>query len=573
MSITKRLLSLALVLGITLSLSACGSNQRIGSVAPNITGGVQFDGVIGFDVAQNDGAFVQQPANSSNSYKTDSMTPTTNNIVPDPGIMPDPGYTLEEPDWNTEGYNYIEENSFRQVSVSPLSTFAADVDTASFSNVRRLVVDRSTITPSAVRLEEMLNYFKYDYEAPAENDEVPFAVTTEVAECPWNPDNMLLQIGLRTPEIDTSDMPKQNIVLLLDVSGSMNEQNKLPLLKQAMGLLVENLSNRDALTVITYSSSYDVLVDTSMELTKPEIIDIINGINADGGTNASGALEKAYEIALNNFVDDGNNLILIASDGDFNIGVTDMGSMTRYVKDMAKQGVGLSTLGFGMGNYKDNMMETLADNGNGKYYYIDTLDEAKKVLVDEMGGTLLTVARDVKYQVEFNPEVVYSYRQLGYENRQMAAEDFADDTKDGGEIGAGQTTTVLYELVMADSRDGSDSEKDVNLKYQTSKTTGSSDICTVAIRWKQPSGSNRSQLEEYPVSTNKISDNMSNNMKLASAVAELGMLLKESEYAGDSSYDSIMNLIDDITFRGDKGDYVDSLVEVVEAAYDARLIK
>ena len=567
MSITKRLLSLALVLGITLSLSACGSNQRIGSVAPNITGGAQFDGVIGFDVAQNDGAFVQQPANSSNSYKTDSMTPTTNNIVPDPG------YTLEEPDWNTEGYNYIEENSFRQVSVSPLSTFVADVDTASFSNVRRLVVDRSTITPSAVRLEEMINYFKYDYEAPAENDEVPFAVTTEVAECPWNPDNLLLQIGLRTPEIDTSDMPKQNIVLLLDVSGSMNEQNKLPLLKQAMGLLVENLSNRDALTVITYSSSYDVLVDTSMELTKPEIIDIINGINADGGTNASGALEKAYEIALNNFVDDGNNLILIASDGDFNIGVTDMGSMTKYVKSMAKQGVGLSTLGFGMGNYKDNMMETLADNGNGKYYYIDTLDEAKKVLVDEMGGTLLTVARDVKYQVEFNPEVVYSYRQLGYENRQMAAEDFADDTKDGGEIGAGQTTTVLYELVMADSRDGSDSEKDINLKYQTSKTTGSSDICTVAIRWKQPSGSNRSQLEEYPVSTNKISDNMSNNMKLASAVAELGMLLKESEYAGDSSYDSIMDLIDDITFRGDKGDYVDSLVEVVEAAYDARLIK
>lgn len=570
MSITKRLLSLALVLGITLSLSACGSNQRIGSVAPNITGGAQFDGVIGFDVAQNDGAFVQQPASSSNSYKTDSMVPTTNNVMPDPGITITP--EIEE-DWNTEGYNYIEENSFRQVSVSPLSTFAADVDTASFSNVRRLVVDRSTITPSAVRLEEMINYFKYDYEAPAENDEVPFAVTTEVAECPWNPDNLLLQIGLRTPEIDTSDMPKQNIVLLLDVSGSMNEQNKLPLLKQAMSLLVENLSNRDALTVITYSSSYDVLVDTSMELTKPEIIDIINGINADGGTNASGALEKAYEIALNNFVDDGNNLILIASDGDFNIGVTDMGSMTRYVKSMAKQGVGLSTLGFGMGNYKDNMMETLADNGNGKYYYIDTLDEAKKVLVDEMGGTLLTVARDVKYQVEFNPEVVYSYRQLGYENRQMAAEDFADDTKDGGEIGAGQTTTVLYELVMADSRDDSDSEKDINLKYQTSKTTGSSDICTVAIRWKQPSGSNRSQLEEYPVSTNKISDNMSNNMKLASAVAELGMLLKESEYAGDSSYDSIMDLIDDITFRGDKGDYVDSLVEVVEAAYDARLIK
>lgn len=466
---------------------------------------------------------------------------------------PEPVYT--EPDWNTEEYNYNKENSFLSVKTSPFSTFAADVDTASYANVRRMILDGDTVTPDAVRAEEMINYFRYDYEGPASDE--PFGVTTELAPCPWNEDAKLLLIGLQAEKLHTEEMPVSNLVFLIDVSGSMDDRNKLPLVKRSFMTLVENLSEEDRITLITYADGEEVICEGVKGSEKAALMSMLESLEAGGATDGQHALEMAYEAAEKNYVEGGNNRIILATDGDFNVGITSEGDLTRYIKEKASTGISLSVLGYGMGNYKDNKMEAIADNGNGNYYYIDDIAEARKVLVEEAGGTLFTVAKDVKLQVEFNPAMVKGYRLIGYENRTMAAEDFSDDTKDGGEIGAGHQVTALYEVIPADS---DYPVPEVESRYAGNEKAGTASVedtddssagaeqaewLTVKIRCKEPDG-DTSALYEYPVGSEALKDEMSDNMSWAAGVAQTAMLLTESAYSGTSSWDSIKDRLKEI---------------------------
>lgn len=351
--------------------------------------------------------------------------------------------------WNTEEYGHIQENRFLAVSTSPLSTFAADVDTASYTNLRRMLVQGLQVPADAVRIEEMLNYFHYDYPAPQEG--VPFSVSGELFPCPWNPDTQLLRLGLQAQQPDWDAMPPSNLVFLIDVSGSMDTPDKLPLVKQAFIMLTENLRPGDVISIVTYASSDRVVLDGATGDEGAQIRAAIEDLTAGGSTAGAQGITTAYDLARRHFIPEGNNRVILATDGDLNVGITSEGELTRLIEQEKADGIFLSVMGFGSGNIKDNKMEALADHGNGNYAYIDSTLEARRVLVEEMGGTLFTVAKDVKLQLEFNPEQVKGYRLVGYENRLMEAEDFDDDTKDGGEIGAGHRVTVLYELALAGS--------------------------------------------------------------------------------------------------------------------------
>ncbi|MBP3218224.1 MAG: VWA domain-containing protein [Lachnospiraceae bacterium] len=464
-----------------------------------------------------------------------------------------PGFT----EFNTESYDYIAENGFNLVSASPFSTFAADVDTASYANFRRQILNGGGhVIPDSIRVEEMVNYFHYDYPQP-EGDE-PFSVTAEIAPCPWNDETQLMMIGLQAPELDTQELPDSNLVFLIDVSGSMDSPNKLPLVQRSFMTLTENLRPYDTVTLITYSSGERVVLDGVRASEKQEILSSLEMLQASGSTNGEKALQTAYELAQKHFIRGGNNRIIIATDGDFNVGVTDRGDLVRMIKDHAKEGISLSVLGYGMGNYKDDMLEDLSNYGRGNYAYIDSIDEARRVLVNEAGGTLFSVAKDVKLQVEFNPERVSGYRLIGYENRVMAAEDFDNDEKEGGEIGAGHQVTALYEIIPA----GSEAElPEVPSRYGK-KTTGSNDtrkagedtaealsaasddyageLCVVNIRYKDPD-EDRSTRLEYPVSTDCIRRKMSPNMNWAAGVAQISMLLRESDYAGTTNVQDVID--------------------------------
>ena len=449
-------------------------------------------------------------------------------------------YEPENPiEWDTEEYDYQKENSFESVSSKPFATFAADVDTASYANFRRQVLNNETIRPDSVRVEEFVNYFRYDYPEPVGNE--PFSVTTEIAPCPWNEKTQLLSVGMQAKKLDTREMPKSNLVFLIDVSGSMDEPNKLPLVQRSFITLIENLNENDVVSMVTYAAGENVILDGVTADNKQQIISSIEELEAYGSTQGDKAIQIAYDLAEKHFIEGGVNRVIMATDGDFNVGITSESELTRLVQKNAKKGVFLSVLGYGMGNYKDNKLESMADNGNGNYAYIDTIDEARKVLVNEAGGTLFTVAKDVKFQVEFNPNQIKGYRLIGYENRRMADSDFADDTKDGGEIGAGHQVTALFEIVPIDS----DFEiPEVESKYGKKENQSGDygdEICTVNIRYKEPDG-DKSTLLSYPVKTNAFSETPSNNLKWQSAVAEVAMLLKESEYSGNATFDSARTL-------------------------------
>ena len=455
------------------------------------------------------------------------------------------------PEFNTEEYKYTKENTFRAVSVSPLSTFAADVDTASYSNFRRQVLIDEKVNPDSIRIEEMINYFRYNYPEPTGTE--PFSVTTEIAPCPWNEDTQLLLIGLQAKKLDTEEMPQSNLVFLIDVSGSMDYDNKLPLVQRSFMTLVENLDEYDKVSIVTYSSGEKIVLDGVPASQKDQIMSAIEGLKAYGSTRGDKAIQMAYELAEKNFIKGGNNRVIMATDGDFNVGITSEGELTNLLKEKAKSGIFLSVLGYGMGNYKDSKLDSMADNGNGNYAYIDSIDEARKVLVEEAGGTLFTVAKDVKIQVDFNPAAIKGYRLIGYENRTMAAEDFADDTKDGGEIGAGHQVTALYEIVPV----GSAFEiPAVSSKYAAESAPSDdgekpSELLTVNIRYKEPNG-DTSTLLEYPVTDESIRDEMSTAMSWASGVAQVSMLLKESEYAGTTDITEVkdrLRAISDDDFR------------------------
>ena len=469
------------------------------------------------------------------------------------------GVTDEE--WNTEEYSSIREIGFKSVANAPLSTFSADVDTASYSNLRRMIeqgYSLEEIPEGAVRIEEMLNYFSYDYNLP--NGEEPFGVTTVIGDCPWNGNAMLLQIGLKTEEIDFSEAPDSNLVFLLDVSGSMNSENKLPLLKKSFGMLVEELTEKDRVSIVTYAGSDKVVLEGASGDDKKTIIDALDSLEASGSTNGASGIQTAYALAEKYYIEGGNNRIILATDGDLNVGITSESQLEELVTEKKKSGVFLSVLGFGTGNIKDNKMETLADKGNGNYAYIDSLNEAKKVLVEEMGATLVTVAKDVKLQVEFNPAYIQGYRLLGYENRRLETEDFDDDTKDAGEIGAGHTVTALYEIIPAGS------EREVpgtELKYQDNANVGveNGEWLNLSIRYKEPD-SEESKLVTYPVTEESYMAHPTEDFYFAAAVAQFGLLVRDSEYKGEASFDNVRELLKQVDTDAD--DYKDEFVYLVK---------
>jgi Ca-activated chloride channel family protein len=442
------------------------------------------------------------------------------------------------PAWNRESYNANQENGFINAGRDSLSTFSIDVDTASYANVRRFVNGGNLPPVGAVRIEEMINYFSYDYPAPTGRE--PFALSAEVGPSPFHSGYQLARIGLKARDLVKEQLPPSNLVFLIDVSGSMQDANKLPLLKQALPLLVRQLGARDRVAMVVYAGGDSVVLPPTAGNRQQEILAAIDRLRAGGSTHASGGLRTAYQLARQGFMAKGNNRVILASDGDFNVGVTSRDELQRLIEQERQGGIYLTVLGFGMGNYHDDTMEILADKGNGNYAYIDTLLEAKKVMVKEMSGTLFALAGDVKIQVEFNPARVGAYRLIGYENRVLADEDFRDDSKDAGEIGVGHRVTALYELIPAGH--GSIPQLDP-LKYQPVQPTpekGSKEWMTVKLRYK-PQGEKSSRLMSLPV--NEVATKQTTaDFRFAAAVAGYGMLLTHSEHLGTFTWEQCLEM-------------------------------
>ena len=484
---------------------------------------------------------------SDGTYKAENDTNITNNDVKG-GESPENitadaetnggefnFYTEEAiPEINTEEYNHYAENSFQSVAEHPLSTFSTDVDTASFTNVRRMIENRQDIFADAVRTEEFINYFKYDYPQPDNDDKI--GITTELSDCPWNDESKLMLVGLQAKDIDVQDIDS-NIVFLIDVSGSMGDANKLPLVAQAFAMLAENLGQNDRISIVTYAGRDTVELEGESGANYSKIAETLAGLTAGGSTAGAAGINTAYELAQKYFIEDGNNRVILATDGDLNVGLSSQEELTALIEEKRDMGIFLSVLGFGMGNYKDSRLEALADNGNGNYAYIDSIDEAERVLVTEMNGTMFTVAKDAKVQVEFNPANVSYYRLVGYENRLLDDRDFEDDTKDAGDVGAGQQVTALYEIIPTEAKA---EENTRTLKYQddvaypepekTEEGDLDRELLTVSVRYKEKD-ENDSKLVDKPVmlASYVSKDEMSDNMRLASAAAMFAKTLGNSE--------------------------------------------
>ena len=446
--------------------------------------------------------------------------------------------------FNTSEFSYIQENRFLRALDTPLSTFSASVDKASFTNVRGMIERDETVPADAVRVEEFVNYFHYDYPRPKDGE--PFSITTELAPCPWNSETMLLMIGLATDPIETENIPRSNLVFLIDVSGSMDEPDRLPLVQKAFLMLTEQLREDDIVSIVTYAGSDWVVLDGVSGKEKRKIADAIESLSAYGSTAGADGINTAYDIAWKHFLKDGNNRVILATDGDLNVGVTSEGELIRLIEEKKETGVFLSVVGVGYGNYKDNKLEALAIHGKGNYNYINDTYDAKRVFVEEMGANLFTVCKDAKIQVEFNPAKVSEYRLIGYESRKMDAIDFANDKKDGGQIGAGHQVTAMYEIVLADGGDRAES----GLRYQKVETTDSQEYLTVSIRTKKPD-SDVSDEYVYPVGGESMRTELSDNMAIAAAAVEFGMILRDSEFKGSATYQSAADLLKGIDVTED----------------------
>ena len=476
-----------------------------------------------------------------------------------------------EKKFNTETYDTIIENEFKKVLENPLSTFSIDVDTASYANTRRFLKQGSLPPKGAVRIEEMINYFDYDYANSA--DDKPFSVNFEAVTCPWNKENKFVKIGLKGKEFEMDKRPASNLVFLLDVSGSMSSENKLPLLKKSIKLMLKSLGENDKVAIVVYAGASGLVLPSITADNKETIIKSLDRLNAGGGTNGASGIKLAYQTAIANFIEGGTNRVILATDGDFNVGTTNQSELTDLIAKSAKSGVFLSVLGFGMGNYKDSTLEKLADKGNGNYAYIDTLNESKKVLVNEMGATLITIAKDVKIQVEFNPSLVEGYRLIGYENRKLNNEDFNNDKKDAGEIGAGHTVTAFYEIVPKGKTIPSSVDK---LKYQkvnpVINSELSNEMMTVKVRYKKPN-EDKSKLLVFPLMNDfKTLSKASKDLKFATAVVEFGMLLRNSQYKGDATYDTILDLAVN-GLETDEFGYRKQFIELVKIAKKLSILK
>jgi autotransporter-associated beta strand protein len=476
----------------------------------------------------------------------------------------------------SESYTRILENELMDVRREPLSTFSIDVDTASYANVRRFLNQNMIPPADAVRLEELINYFPGDEEGPAAEAKEPFAARVELATCPWQPHHRLARIAIQGKQVQKGSKAS-NLVFLVDVSGSMNDPQKLPLVKQSLRMLAEQMGEGDRVSMVTYASGTQVVLPPTNGENRPQIIAAVDQLNAGGSTNGAGGLKLAYEQAVDGFIQEGINRVILCTDGDFNVGISDPAELEKFIAEKARSGVFLSVLGFGSGNLKDRTMETLADKGNGNYAYIDGLAEARKVLVEQMAGTLVTIAKDVKVQIEFNPAQVRAYRLIGYENRLLAKEDFNDDTKDAGEIGSGHRVVALYELVPANLPPGVEPDRIVDtLKYQTLASpttkdlnevkpaaataldaTASKELMTVKLRYKQPDGDTSAKIELPVLDEGKTLEAASGEFQFSAAVAAFGLLLRDSSYKGTLTWESVRKLAlagkgpDKLGYRGE----------------------
>jgi Ca-activated chloride channel family protein len=472
--------------------------------------------------------------------------------------------TADEKEFNTEDYDGIVENRFLSVNENALSTFSIDVDAASYSNVRRFLQMGQLPPAGAVRIEEMINYFHYDYPQPL--NDAPFSINTEMAACPWNTDHRLVLIGLQGKKIPVENLPASNIVFLIDVSGSMMEENKLPLVKASMKLLVDQLREQDKISLVAYAGNAGLVLPPTSGAQKSTIKDAIDRLDAGGSTAGGAGIKLAYKTAKENFMKGGNNRVILCTDGDFNVGASSDDDLIRLIEEERNSGVFLTVLGYGMGNYKDNKMEKLADKGNGNHAYIDGINEARKVLVSEFGGTLFTIAKDVKLQVEFNPAKVQAYRLIGYENRLLNKEDFNNDKKDAGELGSGHTVTALYEVIPVGVKNEFLDDVD-KLKYQQHikpvVASADDELMTIKFRYKKPDG-DVSKLIEHPVLDNHLYSSpvgegregaaaASSNFRFAAAVAEFGMLLRNSEFKQGSSYNKTWQLAKEALGKDEEG--------------------
>jgi Ca-activated chloride channel homolog len=435
--------------------------------------------------------------------------------------MPSPSFqTFVTDGLSTEQYAAIAENIWKETSTDNISTFSVDVDTASYSNIRRFLTAGSPPPADAVRIEEMLNYFSYDYKPPAAGE--PFSFIYETADCPWTSGNQLVLIGVKGRAIDTSTAPPNNLVFLIDVSGSMGTPYSLPLIQQGLELFVDQVRGQDRIAIVTYAGYESLALASTSGADRDVIKRAVRSLGAGGSTNGAGGIQLAYKVAADNFIKGGNNRVILATDGDFNVGITDDAELQTLIETKREEGVFLTTLGVGQGNYKDARMEMLADKGNGNYFYLDSISEAKKVLVEQVGANFITLAKDVKLQVIFDPSVVAKYRLIGYENRILATQDFDDDKKDAGEVGNGHEVTALYELVPV------------------SKNRGA--LATLRVRYKEPEGEVSRLIERAITANSQSIFQASQNLKFAAAIAEFGMLLRQSEFRGTATWDDVIDL-------------------------------
>ena len=488
-----------------------------------------------------------------------------------PALCPSPMFPQEEP-WNREGYAHLDENPFVPVADDPLSTFSIDVDTASYSNLRRMLnAGQKQIPKGAIRIEEMVNYFRYQYKQPGGKH--PLAMDVETTACPWAPKHRLARVALQAKTIDLSERKPSNLVFLIDSSGSMRSANKIELLKKAYALLIDNLDEHDKVAIVAYAGSAGLVLPSTTANNRLTLKYAVEKLRAGGSTAGGAGIALAYKTARENFIEDGNNRVILATDGDFNVGVSSESDLVDLITKEAKSGVFLTVLGFGTGNYQDSRMEALSNKGNGNYAYIDSMAEARKVFLSDLTGTLYTVAKDVKFQIEFNPTYVDSYRLIGYENRQLADRDFTDDKKDAGEVGSGHQVTALYELVPVGV--GTNAAATANLRYQTTReTVEKAELMQIKVRYKEPRGTVSTEFSDVvplPENWQEALDfaTASTDTRFAAAVGAFGMLLRGSQHKGAADLDWVYKTAT-AALDHDAGGYRSGFCELVRKARDIR---
>ncbi|CAM3661217.1 VWA domain-containing protein [Flavobacterium chungbukense] len=493
------------------------------------------------------------------AYAPDEAADSTEIAVTTTDLVEEENYI---PETNSESYAGLEENPFESPLKTPLSTFSIDVDNASYTNIRRFINEGQKVPKDAVRVEEMINFFKYKYPQP--DGQHPFSINTEYSDCPWNKKSRLLKIGLQGKDVPMANLPATNLVFLVDVSGSMDEPNKLPLLKESMKILVKELRSTDRVSIVVYAGSAGVVLEPTSGDNKDEIMDAFDDLHAGGSTAGGEGIELAYRLAQENFIKGGNNRVVIATDGDFNVGASSDDDMLKLIEQKRESGVFLTVLGFGMGNYKDSKMEILADKGNGNYAYIDNIQEANRFLGKEFKGSMFAIAKDVKIQIEFNPKHVQAYRLIGYENRKLNAEDFKNDKIDAGELGSGHSVTALYEVIPT----GVESDyTPSDLKYtKTQKNEGnySDELATVKFRYKKPNGNKSNEIINVIADKKTELKNSSPDFKFTTAVSWFGLKLRESKYIANSSSSDIKNLAKSGLSNDEEG-YRSEFIRLVDA--------